>query len=130
MKTIPRIRHGLLERLRFLPSELRGPASILILATPLAVALTLPPTSAAFWLVLLGTIATWQFLDAWERRTCVWALAVLLCIPLGLVAWTRLAIPGLPTSYLQSLWQAQSSGDVRPSFVVENLSPPGAAGDP
>ena len=129
-KTLPRLRHALLERLRFLPSELRGPAAILTMAAPVALSLTLPPTAAAFWGTIFGTIGAWTFLDRWERRTCLSALAVLLVAPIALVLWTQLAIPALGTSYLGSLWETQRSADTRAGQTLETVAPPGAHGDP
>ena len=129
-KTLRRLRHALLERLRFLPTELRGPAAILTMAAPVALSLTLPPTAAAFWGTLFGSIGAWTFLDRWERRTCVYALAVLLVAPIALVMWTQLAIPALGTSYLGSLWETQRSSDVRAGQTLSMVAPPGAHGDP
>ena len=35
---------------------------------------------------MFGTLATWRFLDRWERRTCVSALAVLLFLTVVVLA--------------------------------------------
>lgn len=130
LKNVPRLHHALIERLRFLPREMRGPATILTLASPIAIALTLPPTAAAFWGILLGAIAVWTLLDAWERRTCITAAIALLVSPLLLAAWTRLTVPVLPTSYLNALWDVQETADLRASTVLATLAPPAAHGDP
>ncbi len=129
-KTLPRLHHALLERLRFLPREMRGPAAALTMAAPVALSLTLPPTAAAFWGTAFGTIAVWRFLDAWERRTCLTAMGALLAAPLALVLWTQLALPGLPSSYLGSLWETQRTADTRAGDVLARVAPPGAHGDP
>lgn len=129
-KTLPRLRHALLERLRFLPAEMRGPAATLTMAAPVALSLTLPPTAAAFWGTAFGTIAAWRFLDAWERRTCLSAMAAVLVAPVALVLWTQLALPGMPSSYLGALWETQGTADVRPGQALAQVAPPRAHGDP
>ncbi len=129
-KNLPRLHHALLERLRFLPVEMRGPAATLTMAAPVALSLTLPPTAAAFWGTAFGTIAAWRFLDAWERRTCLTAMGTLLAAPLALLLWTQLALPGLPSSYLGSLWETQRTADARAGDVLARVAPPGAHGDP
>jgi hypothetical protein len=118
LKNVRRLHHALNERLRFLPREMRSPTAILTMASPLAIALTLPPTAAVFWSILFGAIATWTLLDTWERRTCVSALVALLVAPVLLASWTRLTVPGLSTSYLRALWDVQSSGDPTPCSVA------------
>ena len=130
LKNAGRLHHALNERLRFLPREMRGAAAVLTMASPLAIALTLPPTAAVFWAILLGAIAVWTLLDAWERRTCVSALVALLVAPIVLAPWTGLAVPGLSNSYLRALWDVQSSGDPRDAVVVSTLAPAAAKGDP
>lgn len=130
LKNVSRLRHALLERLRFLPGEMRGPAAILTIASPIAISLTLPPTAAAFWGILLGAAATWTFLDRWERRACVTAMTALLVAPIFLSAWTRLVLPVLPTTYLHALWDVQASSDPRAGSVLADLAPPAAHGDP
>lgn len=129
-KTLPRLRHALLERLRFLPPEMRGPASVLTMVAPVALSLTLPPTAAAFWGTAFGAMAVWRFLDRWERRTCITAASALIVAPVWLVLWTQLAIPSLPTSYLGALWDVQTTGDPTVGRALETIAPPSAHGDP
>ncbi|MGH2570854.1 MAG: tetratricopeptide repeat protein, partial [bacterium] len=104
------IRHGVRERLLFLPVELRAGASWLTLLVPFALVATLAPTSALFWSILIGTVAAWPGLAAWQRRACCWALGTLLLAPTGLALWTHIMQPALPTSYLSNLWASQRVG--------------------
>jgi tetratricopeptide (TPR) repeat protein len=104
------IRHGMRERLHFLPVELRAGASWLTLLVPFALVTTLAPTAALFWSILIGTVAAWPGLAPWQRRACGWALGVMLLAPTGLALWTRIMEPALPTSYLGNLWASQRVG--------------------
>lgn len=116
-KTLPRIHHGIRERLHFLPIEIRSGATLLSLALPLVLAATLAPTAALFWTLLLGTVGAWTLLDRWERRTCLAALTLVLLSPLALAGWSRIVETGHSTSYVQSLWATQTSDDAREARV-------------
>ena len=129
-KSLPRIHHSLRERLHFLPAEVREGATLLTLFLPLVLALTLPPTAALFWVILLGTIGVWAILDRWERRFGVLAMVALLLAPWGLALWTRVAQPALPDSYLNCLWATQVSDDDASEAILLRIPPPGAAQDP
>ena len=98
VKTVPRIRHGIGERLDFLPPEVRTGASLLTIALPFLVALTLPPTAALFWMTLYGVAGAWVWLDRWERRTSVTCLVALLAAPFVLSLWVQFLTPSLPGS--------------------------------
>jgi len=129
-KTIPRIHHGIRERLFFLPAEVRSGAAILTIALPFLVALTLPPTAALFWALLFGTVATWTRLDRIERRSAVTALGALLLAPAVLALWVRMVDPAIPSSYLRSLWVAQMAESPGAAAVVRLAPPEGAVDDP
>ncbi len=129
-KSLPRIHHGLRERLHFLPTDIREAATLLTLFLPLVLALTLPPTSALFWTLLLGTVGTWKILDRWERRITLSAAAGLLLAPMVLAGWTRLAEPARPDSYLQCLWATQSTNDASAGAILRRIPPPDATKDP
>jgi tetratricopeptide (TPR) repeat protein len=111
IRRIASIRHALTERLSFLPAEARTAGAILSLCAPLLLALALPPTSAIFWALLMGTVAAWTLLVRWERRICLWALAGLLLAPFGVALWVRLLEPSYPDAYTRLLWEAQSTED-------------------
>jgi tetratricopeptide (TPR) repeat protein len=104
------IHHGVRERLHFLPAELRAGAAWLTILVPLVLVLTLAPTAALFWGLLIGTVGAWVHLASWQRRTCVSALVVVLLAPTGLALWTRIMEPAFPTSYLRNLWATQRMG--------------------
>ncbi|MCA9753380.1 MAG: hypothetical protein KC591_14395, partial [Gemmatimonadetes bacterium] len=125
-KILPRVHHGLRERLLFLPAELRSGVALLTIALPLLVALTLPPTAAVFWALLFGLVGTWTRLDRGERRVGVVALVTLLATPIALSAWTRLGDPLLPGSYLYSLWDLQVGIDATATSNVDTNAPKSA----
>jgi len=129
-KTVPRLFHGIRERLFFLPVEVRTGAAMLTIALPLLVALTLPPTAALFWALLFGTFATWTRLDRLERRSTVFALGALLLAPAVLALWVRMVDPAIPGSYLRSLWDAQIAEAPGAAAIVRLAPPEGAVDDP
>jgi tetratricopeptide (TPR) repeat protein len=110
-RSITSIRHALTERLSFLPPEARSAGAILTLCTPLILAIALPPTSAMFWILLMGTVATWTLLAKWEKRICLWGLAGLLAAPWGIAIWAKVMEPASPGAYTRLLWEAQSTED-------------------
>jgi tetratricopeptide (TPR) repeat protein len=116
LRVLPRIHHGVWERLIFLPAELRHGAALLTVLAPLTLPLALPPTAAVFWLLLLATGAAWTFLDGREQRRCVGALVLILLAPLALAAWSRVAEPSHPGSYLRTLTTHQVLPDPAGSF--------------
>lgn len=111
-KSVPAVAHVLIERLTFLPREARAAAAILTMAAPFLLAFALPPTSAVFWILLLGAAGAWPLLAGGERRICVWALGGLLVLPWALALWTRIVEPSFPTSYTHVLWQTQTSAEL------------------
>ena len=129
-RSVPRVYYGLLERLQFLPAEIRAASALLTIALPLLLALTLAPTAALFWTLGIGTVGTWGILARWERRLAGAALVVLLLSPFGLAAWTRVAEPTRPDSYLRCLWVTQSALDAQAGANLHRLSPPKAKNDP
>ena len=118
VRSITSIRHALTERLSFLPAEARSAGAILTLCTPLLLAIALPPTSAIFWILLMGTVATWTLLAKWEKRICVWALVGLLITPFGVALWGKVLEPSSPHAYTRLLWEAQTTED---AWTLENL---------
>ncbi|MGQ0721097.1 MAG: tetratricopeptide repeat protein [Candidatus Eiseniibacteriota bacterium] len=129
LRVLPRIHHGVWERLIFLPAELRRGAALLTVLVPLLLPLALPPTAALFWMLLLPTVAAWTFLEGPARRRCVGALVLILLAPLALAAWSRVAEPSHPGSYLRTLTTHQMLPD--PSGSFRYAAPPAhAAADP
>jgi tetratricopeptide (TPR) repeat protein len=129
-KEVGRIRHGVRERLHFLPLELREGAAWLTILVPFALVVSLAPTAALFWALLIGTIGAWTSLEAWPRRVCVWALAAVMVAPTGLALWTRIMEPAFPDSYLRNLWVTQRAD---PGFLPTTWhtdAPDGALEDP
>lgn len=110
-RAIPPTRHAISEKLGFLPPEVRPAATILTLGAPLLVVVTLPPTSAIFWLLVLGSAGGWTLFAPVERRVVSWAIVGILLAPWGVGLWTRLLEPSYPNSYSRLLWEAQSSLD-------------------
>ena len=118
VRSIASIRHALMERLSFLPVEARSAGAILTLGTPLLLTIALPPTSAAFWILLMGTVAVWTLLAHWEKRVCLWALAGILLAPWGIALWTKVLEPSTPSAYTRLLWEAQTTED---AWTLEHL---------
>lgn len=118
VRSITSIRHALTERLSFLPTEARSAGAILSLCTPVLLAIALPPTSAIFWILLMGTVATWTLLAKWEKRICLWALAGILIAPLGVALWAKVLEPSSPHAYTRLLSEAQTTED---AWTLENL---------
>jgi tetratricopeptide (TPR) repeat protein len=110
-RTVGATHHAISERLAFLPAEVRSGAAILTLGAPFLLTLPLPPTSALFWVLLLGTAGAWTMLGHGERRICLWALGGMLVLPWGIALWTRLLEPSFPGSYPRLLWETQSTAD-------------------
>jgi tetratricopeptide (TPR) repeat protein len=129
LRVLPRIHHGVWERLIFLPAELRRGAALLTVLAPLLLPFALPPTAAVFWTLLLSTAAAWTFLDRPARRRCVGALVLIVLAPLALAAWSRVAEPSHPESYLRSLTTHQVLPDPPGSFRY-GTPPAHAAADP
>jgi tetratricopeptide (TPR) repeat protein len=123
-RTVPRLHHGVWERLLFLPRELRWGAALLTVLLPVAVAITLPPTAVVLWLLVLGTVGAWPFLETPARRACIVALVLVVTAPAGLAMWTRLAQPSQPGSYLRTLWAAQTTADPDGSFRPSRVPAP------
>jgi len=118
VRSITSIRHALTERLSFLPTEARSAGAILTLFTPVLLCIALPPTSAIFWILLMGTVASWTLLVKWERRICMWALAGLLVAPWGIELWAKVLEPSSPSEYTRLLCEAQTTED---AWTLENL---------
>lgn len=110
VNAIPPIHHGVREKLHFLPVELRGGAAWFTILVPFALILTLAPTAALFWALLIGAVGTWEHMPSWQRRTSVAATVVVVLAPVGLALWTRLMEPAFPGSYLRNLWATQRVG--------------------
>jgi tetratricopeptide (TPR) repeat protein len=124
------LHHAITERLGFLPPEARGGAALLTLGAPFLVTLPLPPSSAVFWALALGTAGTWTLLSRGERRLCAWALAGILILPWGMALWTRLLEPSDPRSYARLLWETQGSADPATVESLRHTSDPKAVQDP
>ena len=124
------IGHGISERLHFLPVDVRRGATLATILVPLALVVTLPPTAAVFWGMLLGTVAVWVRLERWEKRVTTLTLAAILLAPAGLALWSRVAETAMPGSYLKTLWVTQTVGSPRQIEALETLRPEGADEDP
>ncbi len=112
------IHHAISERLVFLPNEARNGAAILTIGAPILLTLTLPPSSALFWGIVLGTAGAWTLLTKGERRICLWSLGGILVLPWGIALWTRLLEPSYPSSYPRLLWESQGTAD---PLAIESL---------
>ncbi len=122
--------HALSERLAFLPREVRPAATILTIVAPFLLTLTLPPTSAVFWFLLLGAAGGWTLYSRWERRVLVWALAGIVLAPWGVSLWTRLLEPSYPSAYSRLLWEAQTSLDPVTAAGLRNIPDDATANHP
>lgn len=129
-RAIPSVAHGLRERLHFLPTEVRTGAIILTMFIPFVLVLTLPPSPAVLWCLVLGTVGTWSILKRRERQTCVAAAIAITLAPFALAAWTRVAQGAFPDSYLQSLWNGQLAAEDLHTNIAELPKPSETLHDP
>jgi tetratricopeptide (TPR) repeat protein len=129
-RAAPSVAHGLRERLHFLPSEVRTGAILLTMFIPFLLVFTLPPSSALFWGLVLGTVGTWSILNRRERQTCVAAALCILVSPFALTAWTRVAQGAFPDSYMQALWAGQLGAESRETNLEALPKPDATSHDP
>jgi tetratricopeptide (TPR) repeat protein len=124
-RALPRISHGLRERLHFLPPEARTGAVLLTLLSPSALLFALSPGAAIFWAIAIATVGAWTVMSSTERRTAIAALVGLAAAPILFVAGSHLEEPSLPDSYLGVL--SSSQAEARPSGSASTPWPPAAA---